>query len=288
MLDPEHFGEQDQQQTGNQDIAESHQEQPINPEQTDHETIVGLGEAALDNDNIMPIVAENNETLEAVADNEQNIVEKSGELGAETALSPEMAPKKELNEIQKQNAIVTESLLKHFPKAFIEGTTKDGRTYGILKDSFEITETTRERRKFICYNGIFDFAVRFFDGVDYQQSGIYASKLIEITRSYDFAPVLDEIDEKGHASGVDYVVKDHDFSKGYIVDRVNNSPDRHALSVEVFNHVDFSDPHLNLVALNKMFVESEKKHESDPIPNKLDTDGIIAALTMSENESQFK
>ena len=263
----------------------------------------------------MPIVAENNETLEAVADNEQNIVEKSGELGAETALSPEMAPKKELNEIQKQNAIVTESLLKHFPKAFIEGTTKDGRTYGILKDSFNDDETIRERSKFICYNGIFDFAVRFFDGVDYQQSGIYASKLIEITRSYDFAPVLDEIDEKGHASGVDYVVKDHDFSKGYIVDRAateglwksgdhqytqqsgiqvvnkgiyNNSPDQHALSVEVFNHFDFSDPHLNLVALNKMFVESEKKHESDPIPNKLDTDGIIAALTMSENESQFK
>jgi hypothetical protein len=214
-------------------------------------------------------------SVEAVFNIGQDAVEKLGELGAETALSPEMAPQKELNEIQKQNEIVTKELLKHFPKAFIEGTTKDGRTYGILKDPLNDDQTTPLNfHKVISPNGIVEFGLRSFDGSDYQSGRIDTSRLITITRCLDFAPILDsDTDASGRTSSIDI-----------------NTPEgeeQHSLSAMLRRRVDFADPYLDLAALNKLFRSSQEKHESDPIPNELDTNGIIAALTMSANEAQF-
>lgn len=213
---------------------------------------------------------------EILSNTGQEVVGKLGGLGTEVSMSKEMSPKEELSEIQKQNDTVMKELIKHFPKAFIEGTTRDGRKYGVLKDPLEDDQTTPLKfHKVISPNGIVEVGVQSFDGFNYSSGSIDASRLMTITRCLDFAPILDgETDTSGRTSSIDI-----------------NAPEgeaQHSLSAVIRRRVDFSDPYLDLLALNKMFVRSERIHESDPVPNGLGTDGIIAALTMSENEAQFK
>jgi hypothetical protein len=220
---------------------------------------------------------------EAVATTGQDAVEKLGELGAGTVLSPEMAPKKELSEIQRQNSDVMDALFEKFPFSFIEGSTADGRKYIVSMDEFSpISFLNRKFIKIISQEGIADIIVEDNRGsvLNSKDDGTYdkslgksvRDKLETVTRALDFSPAIDaRVNRNGSVIGLGNPdgVWGNDF---------------HAI---VCNHFDFSDPNLDLESLNKMLVASEEKFKLQ----KRSTSEIIAILTAggkSANEEQFK
>ena len=171
--------------------------------------------------------------------------------------TPEKDSIKELNEVQKQNLEISEALLDKYPHAFNIGADSEGNPYAFLKHSGGYSDIM-----LISHRGL----IRIYTECDEEGRNLIRESKADLT------PILNStlnVDEYGNGP-----MEPLFLSEGY------NQGDANSIAIENINVKNFVDElretH-SLSELKERFIETEKRHKFDDVPE-VTTEKLINLL----------